>query len=75
MEIKDLLRRLHPAAGGSHKDRIRRLNKFRTYVLPHPAVRYWWRVAFRSVRQIGVAAAAAAAAAAASNRIGVCLYT
>jgi hypothetical protein len=32
IEIKDLLRKLHP--GGNHKDRIRRLNKFRSYVQP-----------------------------------------
>jgi hypothetical protein len=34
IEIKDLLRKLHPAAGSNHKDRIRRLNKFRNYVQP-----------------------------------------
>jgi hypothetical protein len=33
LEIKDLLRKLHPSAG-NHKDRIRRLNKFRNYVQP-----------------------------------------
>lgn len=33
IEIKDLLRKLVPK-GGSHKDRIRRLNKFRNYVTP-----------------------------------------
>lgn len=33
IEIKDLLRRLHPD-NSNHKDRIRRLNKFRNYVLP-----------------------------------------
>ena len=34
IEIKDLLRKLHPERG-NHKDRIRRLNKFRTYVMPN----------------------------------------
>lgn len=34
IEIKDLLRKLHPERG-SHKDRIRRLNKFRNYVIPN----------------------------------------
>lgn len=38
IEIKDLLRKLHPSAG-SHKDRIRRLNKFRNYVAPSASVR------------------------------------
>jgi hypothetical protein len=33
IEIKDLLRKLHPERG-NHKDRIRRLNRFRTYVMP-----------------------------------------
>jgi hypothetical protein len=33
IEIRDLLRKLHPERG-SHKDRIRRLNKFRNYVSP-----------------------------------------
>jgi len=31
VEIKDLLRKLHPDRG-NHKDRIRRLNKFRNYL-------------------------------------------
>ena len=31
IEVKALLRRLHPKAG-NHKDRIRRISKFRTYV-------------------------------------------
>jgi hypothetical protein len=34
IEIKDLLRKLHPSSGNNHKDRIRRLNKFRNYVQP-----------------------------------------
>jgi hypothetical protein len=34
IEIRDLLRKLHPERG-SHKDRIRRLNKFRNYVSPN----------------------------------------
>lgn len=34
MEIKDLLRKLHPDRG-NHKDRIRRLNKFRNYIAPN----------------------------------------
>jgi hypothetical protein len=37
MEIKDLLRNLHPDKG-NHKDRIRRLNKFRSYVSPNVRV-------------------------------------
>jgi len=36
IEIKDLLRKLHPDRG-NHKDRIRRLNKFRNYLMPHAA--------------------------------------
>lgn len=31
IEIKTMLRKLHPDRG-NHKDRIRRLNRFRTYV-------------------------------------------
>lgn len=34
IEIKDLLRKLHPSSNNNHKDRIRRLNKFRNYVQP-----------------------------------------
>ena len=36
IEIKDLLRKLHPERG-NHKDRIRRLNKFRNYIMPNNA--------------------------------------
>ena len=32
IEIKDLLRKLHPDRG-NHKDRIRKLSKFRNYVM------------------------------------------
>ena len=31
IEVKALLRRLHPKAG-NHKDRIRRISKFRNYI-------------------------------------------
>jgi hypothetical protein len=31
IEIKQLLRKLHPDKG-NHKDRIRRLNRFRNYI-------------------------------------------
>lgn len=37
LEVKDLLRKLHPSSG-NHKDRIRRLNKFRNYVQPSSSV-------------------------------------
>jgi hypothetical protein len=40
LEIKDLLRKLHPSAG-NHKDRIRRLNKFRNYVQPDVRVIFY----------------------------------
>lgn len=43
IEIKDLLRKLHPSSNNNHKDRIRRLNKFRNYVQPlvcHSTYRY-----------------------------------
>jgi hypothetical protein len=39
MEIKDLLRNLHPDKG-NHKDRIRRLNKFRNYVTPNVRLQF-----------------------------------
>eukprot|EP00957_Ditylum_brightwellii_P122990 9377613-Ditylum_brightwellii.AAC.1 len=32
VEIKSLLRKLDPKYGSNHKDRIRRIEKFRTYV-------------------------------------------
>ena len=44
IEIKDLLRKLHPSSNNSHKDRIRRLNKFRNYVQPsvcHSTYRFY----------------------------------
>ena len=31
IEVKALLRRLHPKAG-NHKDRVRRISKFRNYI-------------------------------------------
>jgi hypothetical protein len=31
IEIRQLLKRLHPNTGGGHKDRVRRLNRFRNY--------------------------------------------
>jgi hypothetical protein len=40
IEIKDLLRKLHPSSNNNHKDRIRRLNKFRNYV--QPSVRHYY---------------------------------
>jgi hypothetical protein len=44
IEIKDLLRKLHPSSNNNHKDRIRRLNKFRNYV--QPSVRFMILVDF-----------------------------
>ena len=39
IEIKTMLRKLHPDRG-NHKDRIRRLNRFRNYITPSSVSRY-----------------------------------